>query len=50
MSAVLDVIGRPMLLGSGIVAFVEERVKSLKNECLIFFCFVGFIEFSSYAP
>jgi len=37
MSAVLDVIGLPILLGSSIVAFVEERVKSLKNEGLIFF-------------
>src|ERR1700730_1182720 len=45
MSAVLNVVRGPVVLGRCVVTFSEESVKSLKNECLIFFCLVGFIEF-----
>src|SRR6267154_4326656 len=35
MSAVLDIVGRPIALGRYVVAFVEESIKSLENERLI---------------
>ncbi len=45
MSAVLNVVRGPVALGRYVATFVEEGIKSLKNECLIFTCLVGFIEF-----
>jgi hypothetical protein len=39
MSAVLDVVRRPVALGRYVVPFVEESVKSLKNKCLVLFLF-----------
>src|SRR6266404_6174947 len=39
MSAVLNVVRGPVALGRYVVTFVEESVKSLKNECLMFFLF-----------
>jgi hypothetical protein len=45
VSAVLNVVGRPIALSRYVVTLIEEGVKSLKNECLIFSCLVGFIEF-----
>src|SRR5580692_2692632 len=39
MSAVLNVIGRPVALDRYVVPFIEENVKSLKNDCLVFFLF-----------
>src|SRR5439155_25211470 len=39
MSAVLNVVRGPVALGRHVVPFVEQSVKSLKNECLIFFLF-----------
>src|ERR1700692_4297236 len=39
MSAVLNVVRGPVALGRYVVPFVEESVKSLKNECLVVFLF-----------
>src|ERR1700730_3197743 len=39
MSAVLNVVRRPVALGRYVVPFIEESVKSLKNECLVLFLF-----------
>src|SRR5260221_12410392 len=39
MSAVLNVVRRPVALGRCVIPFVEERVKSLKDECFILFLF-----------
>src|ERR1700730_13104642 len=35
MSAVLDVVGRPIALGRGIVPLVEQRVEGLKDELFV---------------
>jgi hypothetical protein len=35
MSAVLDIVGRPIALGRCVVTFVEESIKGLENERLI---------------
>ena len=32
MRSVLNVVGRPKLLSRGVVAFIEERVKSLEDQ------------------
>jgi hypothetical protein len=37
MRAVLNVVGRPLALSRCVVTFVKQRVKSLKNECFVFF-------------
>ena len=34
MRSVLNVVGRPKLLSRGVVAFIEERVKSLEDQFL----------------
>jgi len=39
MSTVLNVVRGPIALGRNVVAFVEESVKSLKDECLVLFLF-----------
>jgi hypothetical protein len=37
MSAVLDVVARPKLLGSSVVALVQEEVERLQNQSLVSF-------------
>jgi hypothetical protein len=39
VSAVLNAVRGPVSLGRYVVPFVEESVKSLKNECLVLFLF-----------
>jgi hypothetical protein len=39
MSAMLNVVRRPIAFGRYVVPFVEESVKSLKDECLVLFLF-----------
>src|SRR5580704_8747070 len=39
MSAVLNILRRPIALSRHIISFVEESVKSLKNECFVLFLF-----------
>src|ERR1700730_999479 len=39
MSAVLNVVRGPVALGRYVIPFVDEGVKSLKNECLVLFLF-----------
>jgi len=39
MRTVLNVVRGPIALGRNVVAFVEESVKSLKDECLVLFLF-----------
>ena len=34
MRSVLNVVGRPKLLSRGVIAFIEERVKSLEDQFL----------------
>src|SRR5438309_7827114 len=45
MSPVLNVVRGPVAIGRYVVPFVEESVKSLKNECLVLSCLVRLIEF-----
>src|SRR5258708_26190615 len=36
MSAVLDVVGRPVTLGRNVVTLIEQRVESFEDETFIF--------------
>src|ERR1700740_1485910 len=47
VSAVLNVVGRPITLGSRVVAFIKECVKSFKDKRLVFgFCSLTHFLFS----
>jgi hypothetical protein len=41
MRAMLDVVRRPVLLGSFVVPFIEQRIERLKNQFLVLFFRIG---------